>query len=78
MTPFHRTLPFQLAWNIQAGPGEGEGGHTAHAVRISRQHQAGQDAGHAQLTAGQMIKVLSSISNRVKQGTSKEVKWGFL
>ena len=76
MPPFHRTLPFQLAWNTQPGPGEG--GHTAHAVRISRQHQAGQDAGHAQLTAGQMIKVLSSITSMVKQEPSKEVKWGFL
>ena len=69
MTPFHRTLPFHLAWNTKPGPGER--GH-------SRHHQAGQGAGHAQLTAGQMMKVLSSISNRVKQGASKEVKWGFL
>ena len=92
MTPFHRTLPFQLAWNNQ--PGGGEDRQPAHAIKISRLAQVKDTGlvvrlvfrqiaflrfiGHTLHTAGQMIKLLSSFSNRVKQPISKEVKWGFM
>eukprot|EP00092_Neocalanus_flemingeri_P071007 GFUD01087228.1.p1 GENE.GFUD01087228.1~~GFUD01087228.1.p1 ORF type:complete len:155 (-),score=39.15 GFUD01087228.1:16-480(-) len=77
MTPFHRTLPFQLAWNTQ--PDHGGETHPAHPIKMSRQPPAVTvNTGPAQLTAGQMLKILkSSISNRGKQAASKEVKWGF-
>merc|ERR1719244_417924 len=64
----------------QSDPGDDR--QSAHALQMIRQLQVdnNDDEGgdEEQMTVGQMMKMLSSINNKMKQSASKEVKWGFM